>query len=245
MEPKISIITVCYNAEDAIEVTILSVLKQDYKNVEYLIIDGLSEDNTMSIVDKYKSYIDVVISEKDNGISDAFNKGIKFASGELICFLNAGDTFLDKKVLSTVAKDWLEKKVDILFYIMKAGKFGFTPSENYHNDSSKIWNDMAIPHQACFCRKKVFSEIGNFDLTLKIRMDYDFFARCVKAGTTYRYISKVITNYDDNGVSAIPKNRVLFLQEGLAIKKKYRFNVTLKERLKLIKWKLLSWKIRG
>lgn len=228
MKPKISIITICFNAEHVIEPTIKSVLNQDYENYEYIIVDGLSKDKTMTVVNKYTSKLSKVISEKDDGISDAFNKGIELATGDIVCFLNAGDTFIGNDVLSTVATDWQKKREDVIFYIMKAGKFGFTPAEYYQNDKEKIWNDMAIPHQACFCKRNLFSEIGYFDKTLKIRMDYDFFARCVKNKRTYRYIPKVITNYDDGGVSA--QNTYLSLKEGMKVKRRYGFKITLKER---------------
>lgn len=240
MNPKISIITICYNAEQLIERTIKSVVEQNYENYEYIIIDGLSKDRTLDIVNKYKMQIDVVVSEKDNGISDAFNKGITQATGDLICFLNTGDYFLNTDVLSNVASDWEKNPVDVLFYIMQVGELGYTPPKYYHDNAVKIWENMDIPHQACFCTKNLFNIVGNFDTDLKLRMDYDFFARCVKAGRTYRYIPKVISFYDDNGVTSNFKNKLSFKQEGIAVKKKYKFRITLKDYLSLLKWKILS-----
>jgi glycosyltransferase involved in cell wall biosynthesis len=98
----ISIITVCYNSERTIERTIQSVLAQNCKNVEYIIVDGLSTDNTLSIINTYASKIDVIISEKDSGIYDAINKGIKNAKGDIVGILNADDVFNDDNVLSTI-----------------------------------------------------------------------------------------------------------------------------------------------
>ena len=91
MEPKISIITVCYNSEKYIEDAIKSVVLQSYKNKEYIIVDGGSTDNTPGIIERYRNLIDVIIAEPDRGISDAFNKGIKRASGEIVCIVNSDD----------------------------------------------------------------------------------------------------------------------------------------------------------
>ena len=110
-QPKISIITICYNSAQTIEKTIQSIVEQDYTNREYIIVDGLSTDNTLSIVNKYSKQIDVIISEKDKGISDAFNKGITRASGDIIVLINSDDILLPD-ALSKVAQAW-EPGVDI------------------------------------------------------------------------------------------------------------------------------------
>ena len=102
-QPKISIITICYNSAQTIEKTIQSIVEQDYTNREYIIVDGLSTDNTLSIVNKYSKQIDVIISEKDKGISDAFNKGITRASGDIIVLINSDDILLPD-ALSKVAQ---------------------------------------------------------------------------------------------------------------------------------------------
>ena len=110
-KPKISIITVCYNSEAHIEEAILSVINQSYENKEYLVIDGGSKDGTLNIIEKYKDKIDYFVSEPDKGISDAFNKGIKAATGDIIGILNSDD-FMMPDALTKVAEQY-EKKIDV------------------------------------------------------------------------------------------------------------------------------------
>lgn len=222
---KITVITVTYNCEKLIGKTIKSVLSQTYSNIEYIIVDGLSNDTTMKIVNEYRNKIAVVISEKDRGISDAFNKGIKYASGELIMFLNAGDFFCDDSILSKVASDWSNCKTDVLFYKVSVGDHTFIPADSYRDNEEKIWNDCQVPHQGAFVRKKLFEDIGMFNTFMKIRMDYDFFARCKKADCTYKYISETIVSYEIGGTSMQTDNAVRFYKEGLAVKLLYGMRI--------------------
>ena len=236
-EIRITIVTICYNAENLIEKTIKSVISQDYSNIEYVIIDGNSKDRTMEIVNKYSAYIDSITSEEDEGISDAFNKGIRKASGDRICFLNAGDVFTSSTVLSKVAIDTLNNNdIDVIFYKMIYGERNTTPPDYYGDKAKAIWENMAIPHQACFCRRDLFDRIGVFNTAFRIRMDYEFFARCVKQNVSYKYIPEIITVYDDTGVSSDPKNTYVFLHEGILVKRAYKFSVSLKERMRCLKW---------
>lgn len=236
----ITVITVCYNAHDCITETIESVIKQDYNYVEFIIIDGASTDGTLDIIRQYKDKITAVISEPDYGISDAFNKGIKKAQGDIICFLNAGDTFIDSSVLSAVSRDWGENKPDVLFYQMKVGISGLTPPFKYKNNLPAILNALEIPHQACFCRKKLFEEVGGFNLCIKIRMDYDFFARCIVLKRSFQYIPKIITFYNAEGISSNISNRVIFAKEALYIRKLYELPTTFKDYLRVMKWSVIT-----
>lgn len=112
--PKITVVTVCYNAVDTIENTILSVLNQTYDNIEYIIIDGSSTDGTVDIIKKYADKIAYWVSEPDNGIYDAMNKGIDIATGDYINFMNAGDGFYDNEALSNLMP-FIKNNVSVIF----------------------------------------------------------------------------------------------------------------------------------
>ncbi len=120
---KISVITTTYNSASTIEDTLKSVIEQDYPNVEYIIIDGLSKDNTLEIVNKYKDKIAKIISEKDSGIYDALNKGVNAATGDIIALLHSDDFYMDKTVLSKVVAEFEKTKADSvygnLYYVHK------------------------------------------------------------------------------------------------------------------------------
>ena len=104
IHPRFSIITVTYNAEKALEETIQSIISQTYKDIEYIIVDGGSKDRTLSIIEKYKSHIAKVVSEPDKGLYDAMNKGLKMATGDYVCFLNAGDSLHEDETVTMMVK---------------------------------------------------------------------------------------------------------------------------------------------
>lgn len=198
--PKVSIITVCYNAASVLEATMQSVLNQTYSNMEYIIIDGGSKDDTADIVSKYRSRIAVYVSEPDKGIYDAMNKGLKHATGEWINFMNAGDTFHDERVLEDVFGD-SSPFADKLHSLKIIG--GNT--NNVHADHSWIHkaepaevipNRIPFSHQACFVRPPF-----SFDLKYKLAADYK-----VLYDTYYNYgkesiaiIDRIIADYMKEG----------------------------------------------
>ena len=230
----VSIVTIAYNAQTSIENTIQSVISQQYPHIEYIIIDGASTDNTLGIVNKYKKNIDIIISEKDRGISDAFNKGIRCAHGDLIMFLNAGDTVVDENIVNKVVSDWEQNKSDILFYKVKIGEHTFQPTDNYGDNGNKIWDECHIPHQGAFVRREVFDMVGNFNICLKTRMDYDFWARCRNMKCSYLYIPEAIVEYEVGGTSMQISNAKCFYQEGLGIKLIYGLRISLIDIVQLL-----------
>lgn len=150
--PLISVITVVYNAAQTLEPTMLSVINQTYKNVEYIIIDGGSTDGTVDIIKKYEDKIAYWVSESDKGIYDAMNKGIDRATGEWINFMNAGDSFATQDVLCTVFERGHYNDIDIIYgnvYLIgqkKVGKIGNLNRIKYY---------MPFCHQSCFVRTKL------------------------------------------------------------------------------------------
>ena len=177
---KVSVITVCYHAEQSIESTIRSVLFQTYPKIEFIVVDGDSQDKTLSIVNTYKDKIDKIISEKDTGIYEAMNKGVQSATGDILYFLNSDDHFFDEKVVSDMV-DEFEKVPDIgILY----GKLSFVnvPSQhaayykNYHFQlrSKRHLLIQSNPQQCIFGRKSVFEQIGTFDPACRICGDYDW-----------------------------------------------------------------------
>ena len=181
---KVSIITVSYNAENTIENTINSVLKQSYNNIEYIIIDGNSKDSTMKIVNRYKGSITKIVSENDKGIYDAMNKGIKISSGDIIGILNADDVYFNDNVI--------EKKISVfknnkkingcysnLIYISKYNK---KIVRNWISEKflyKKIKYGWTIPHPTLFLRKQVYKDYGLYDLNFGNAADYEFILKII------------------------------------------------------------------
>ena len=171
--PKITIVTVCYNAAAVIEETILSVINQTYSNIEYIIIDGASTDNTMEVVNKYRNRISVVVSEPDKGIFDAMNKGIKLAMGEWINFMNAGDKFAANNVVEKVFEE-SKKDFDVLYgdYATKYNnKIRFRDAYAFFKKKTKF-KEMGFSHQSVFVRTYLAKE-NTFDTHFKLCADYN------------------------------------------------------------------------
>lgn len=166
--PLVSIITVVYNGVNFIEETIQSVLTQTYKNVEYIIVDGASTDGTIDIIKKYKDKINIWISEPDKGIYDAMNKGIVFANGKWLNFLNAGDSFVDKNVLKNIFTVEISDATLIYGDIIARKENGkhLAVSSIILKDDKSIKKGMKVCHQAIFYHKDII-ELYDQDLRLK------------------------------------------------------------------------------
>lgn len=177
--PKISIITPSFNQGEFLEKTILSVLNQNYPNLEYIIIDGGSNDNSREIIKKYEKFVTYWVSEKDGGQGDALNKGFKRATGEIIGWQNSDDIYLPGAFFR-IAEIMKKSSADILFGdIMKINesdgiirKFRFVP----YSMSSQLYYRMSLSNQSAFWRSGLFSKIGMIDRDISFIMDYDFFS---------------------------------------------------------------------
>lgn len=201
--PLISIITVVYNGEKYLEETIQSVINQTYPNVEYIIIDGGSIDGTLDIIKKYEHVIDYWVSEPDEGISDAFNKGLVLSSGNLIGLLNSDDYYVDhilKKVLDFSINDEFQSIIygDINRIINE--KYYFTSKGKKNVDFSCYMN--GIFHPSSFVPKYIYKRIGLYSRDYKYAMDYDFFSRAQNYNFSFKYINEIITNMRLGGLTA-------------------------------------------
>ena len=176
-KPLISIITVCKNSERSIERTIKSVINQKYKNIEYILIDGKSHDKTLSKIKKYKNKIKKIVSEKDHGIYDAFNKGLKLAKGDLIGFVNSDDVLI-KNATSILVKyfnNYPDK--DFFFGSVKkhwAIRHGYEPWKIHF-----MWGFYTSHSTGFFIKKKAAKKVGNYRIKYKYSADYDYFYRMI------------------------------------------------------------------
>lgn len=175
--PLITIITVVLNDEKNIEKTIKSIVHQDYKNIQYVIIDGGSKDNTISIINNYSKIIDTFISEPDNGIYDAFNKGLSFAKGDLIGFVNSGDVLTAKSLtyLNYYYNNY--KEADFFFGSVKkhwGTLYGYNKWKIFFT-----WGFYSSHSTGFFIKKEAANILGNYNLKYKFSSDYDYFYRMI------------------------------------------------------------------
>lgn len=204
---KITVATVCYNAESIIEQTIESVLNQTYQNIEYLIIDGKSKDGTMTIVNKYKEDSRVrIISEKDTGLYNAMNKAADICQGEYIIYMNAGDCFYNEKVIEAMVPDM---KSDIVYGNVLREKENGEHLETYHGKNKVLLlllMGKMMCHQSIFTRTAIMREY-KFDETYRICADYDFIMRAKRNHVSMQYIDKTVSVVDNvEGISSQIKN---------------------------------------
>lgn len=225
--PKITVVTVCFNAEDVIEKTIESVLNQTYKNLEYIIVDGKSNDKTLEIVERYakKDNRIVYISEEDKGLYDAMNKGINMSSGDYIEFLNAGDFFNSQNVISDVVEYIGSQKADIYYgdiiYEYPDGKQSKRIYSQFCQTSLYYLLGDCINHQAIFASKDCFSK-NNFDISrYRFCADRDWMIRQKKAGKKYKAMGTTICNYSLEPDSQSVKNEKLVFEEARELIKRY------------------------
>jgi glycosyltransferase involved in cell wall biosynthesis len=187
---KISLITVTRNAQKTIGRCIESVITQNYSNIEYIIIDGASTDDTLQIINQYKQHINIFVSEPDAGIYDAMNKGIKLATGNIVGILNSDDFFAYKEILGDVATAFTTQNVDVLYGDL-----------NYINPNGSIvrkWRSGAYkrgmfnrgwmpPHPTFYCKRELFEKWGAYDLKYGTAADYELMLRFIHLNKAAAY----------------------------------------------------------
>lgn len=222
-KPLISIITIVFNGQAYLEQTIQSVLNQTYDNVEYIIIDGGSTDDTVDTVRKYERVIDYWVSEPDSGISGAFNKGVITSTGEWLNFMNCGDRFSSANVIQDFVGK-IDNNADVIFgkvnVVDNKGSVLLTHGSIFNG--KKFARGWMIPHQSTFHNKFYFQRYGLFDERLKIVMDYELLLR--KRSLSAVFIDKTFSNMLDGGVGYTED--YLRLKEARMAKKKYCSDVS-------------------
>lgn len=221
--PRFSIITVTYNAEKVLEDTIQSVVTQTYKNIEYIIVDGASTDGSMEIVERYKSRIAKVVSEPDKGLYDAMNKGIGMATGDYLCFLNAGDSFHEDDTLQLMVHSISGSELPDILYgetaiVDAAGHFlhmrRLQAPERLNWKSFK--QGMLVCHQAFFARHTIMEP---YDLKYRFSADFDWCIRLMKKAHTFHNTHVTVVDYLEEGMTT--RNHKASLKERFRIMAKH------------------------
>ena len=204
VHPKFSIITVTYNAGSVLEDTIQSVITQTYRNVEYIIVDGGSKDHTLDIINRYREHIHTLVSEPDKGLYDAMNKGIRLATGDYLCFLNAGDELHEDDTLQLMVHSITGTELPDVLYgetaiVDEEGHFlrmrRLSAPEDLNWKSFK--DGMLVCHQAFFPRRELAEP---YDLRYRFSADFDWCIRIMKKSHTLHNTHLTLIDYLNEGV---------------------------------------------
>lgn len=217
--PKFSVITVCYNAEATLEDTIQSVISQTYHHVEYIIVDGASKDRTMDIVNRYRERISVVVSEPDKGLYDAMNKGIRLATGDYLCFLNAGDSFHEDDTLQQMVHSIHGTQLPDVLY----GETELVDHEGHflrmrrlqapeHLTWKSFRQGMLVCHQAFFARRDL---VMPYDLGYRFSADFDWCIKIMKQSKVLHNTHLTLIDYLSEGMTT--RNHKASLKERFRI----------------------------
>jgi glycosyltransferase involved in cell wall biosynthesis len=204
---KISIITVCYNAADTIRDTIESVLAQQYKNIEYIIVDGASKDGTLDIVSEYEGRIAKVISEPDKGIYDAMNKGVRAATGDYVGILNSDDFFAGDNVVQDLVvhlknnPDAGASYADLVFVQRKQTEIVTRKYSSAGFSPWKVRFGFMIPHPTFYARRELFQRFGDYKLGYRVSADFELMARFFSKNVKMVRHDAVMVKMREGGIS--------------------------------------------
>ena len=206
MEKKCTIITVCYNSENTIRRTFESVLNQTYANIEYIVVDGQSTDNTVEIIKEYAPLFNgrmKWISDLDNGIYDAMNKGIRMATGELIGIINSDD-YYEPNAVEDMILSMSDKPYQILYGFLRTLDNGVETGISL--SSHVLLRERMIDHPACFVTKRLYDELGAYDTQFISAADYDFMLRMFEnRKVCFIPVYKLIANFSTGGMCSSAK----------------------------------------
>lgn len=223
---KFSIITVCFNSVETVEQTIQSVIGQNHKNIEYIIIDGGSTDGSVEVIKKYSSHIACYISEPDQGIYDAMNKGIARANGEVIGILNSDDIFFDNSTISKLASAFQTQKTDVVY-----GDIIISAKNNMNKHIRKwiagkrksfLWG-WHPPHPGLFIKNSVYKKCGIYNINYDVSADFDLMLRLFEVNkVSAYYLKEFIVNMRTGGESSGTIKKIII--GNLNIKKSFHAN---------------------
>jgi glycosyltransferase involved in cell wall biosynthesis len=207
---KVSIITITYNSAQTVEDTIKSVTQQDYPDIEYIIIDGKSKDTTLQIVEKYNHRIAKVVSEKDKGLYDALNKGIRHATGDIIGMLHSDDLYAHNSVISRIVEKFREHPdaegvyADLVFVNRNDTSKAMRMWESGEYKEGSFLQGWMPPHPTFFVKKHVYEQFGGFNTELKLSADYELMLRLIhKNKIRIAYLKETIVKMRMGGVSNV------------------------------------------
>ena len=233
--PKITVVTPSYNQGAYLEETIRSVLDQRYPNLEYIVIDGGSTDQSLDIIRKYASHFQYWVSEKDSGQTEAINKGLRRATGELVTWLNSDDVFTPN-ALHHVAKAYLEQPADVIYgdYILMTsrGKPFLKRREIPFDYELLLYGVNFIGQPSSYIRRSVFLQHGFLDESMQFSMDYELWLRIGKAGAQFRHIKEFLSYYRYHETSKTVNQAVAFRKELDEVRAKYSSVVETSETLR-------------
>jgi glycosyltransferase involved in cell wall biosynthesis len=224
---KVSIITVCFNSAETIEDTIKSILSQDYKDIEYIVVDGGSTDGTLDIINRYKNQIAKVISEPDKGIYDAMNKGFKSSNGSIVAALNGDDIYAENSIVGRMVEFIESKDLDAaygdLIYVDRHDtghvKRFWQPGPY---KKGAFYHGWVIPHPTFFCRKEIFEKHGYFNDKMQIAADFELMLRFIeKHQIKVGYLPEVIVKMRTGGKANVLRGMI---QGNMEIIKSFRLN---------------------
>jgi glycosyltransferase involved in cell wall biosynthesis len=200
VRPLVSIVTIVLNGAQELRQTLDSVLQQTYELVEHIVIDGGSTDGTVEILKEYEPHLEYWTTEKDGGISDAFNKGIRKAGGEIVGLLNAGDWYEPDTVQQVVAVFQSDRNIGVICGSLQFWK-GNRKEYLCRSVPHLLEREMSVTHPTCFVRRDLYAKVGPFSLDYKLAMDYEMLLRLKKLGCRFVSLERVLANMQHNGVS--------------------------------------------
>ncbi len=204
---KVSIVTVCFNSDKTIEDTLKSIKSQTYSNIEYILVDGLSKDCTNDIIKNYDDIVSIHISEKDNGLYDAMNKGISLASGDIVGILNSDDVLADESVIEEIVAGFDDVSVDAVYSdLIYVSEHNLNkPTRLY---SSKVFSKRMIkfgimlPHPTFYVRKRCYEELGLYKTTYRVAADFELLARFMSKGIKAIRLPFISVKMREGGISS-------------------------------------------